>query len=147
MPASIKLSHVHAGCPGTFLAASPASGEGHVLGRPPQSAECVLHVQGGSLQPPKQSDTLACAPQAMHSICTMPKGLLQGWGGIQSQKSVQMWHHPKTHPMGRISTWGKRIHAGKNMSANSPQPMWPRGLQGIFNKTVVLKLSTPQVFC
>lgn len=91
MPMSIKLRYVHTGCPGTSLAASPLHPDlvRGVLGKSPQSAKRVPHVQGGPLQPPKQSDTLACAPQAMHSTCTLPKGLSQGWGRMQSQKSVQ----------------------------------------------------------
>lgn len=52
------------------------------------------------------------------------QGSLQGWDGLQSQKSVQMWHHPKPHPtgknfhMGKEGTCRKEEHVSKPTSAH-----------------------------
>lgn len=82
----------------------------------------------GSLQ--QQGDTAACAPQAMHRMCTAPGDWLQGWGGLQSQKSVQMGRHLKTHPISKSSIWGKTCRKeGGGMLAPPPQSVWQRGHQ------------------
>lgn len=117
-------------------------GGGTYLGSPPQIAKHTPHTQEGPLQPPTTGWHCCLCPSSNVQCVHCTWGFVARMGWAAEPEICANAAPPWNPPMGKISTRGKRVYAGKkDVSAPPRQPIWPKGHQDS-SRLTVLKLST-----